>query len=283
MVSRYSNADVQFVLPRPGKGLKAVLIGLFAVWLAFAIGINWAGVSPELFLLLCGNNERVMQGEVWRLFTAPLMHQPSGDIGHIVGALVGLYFLSPSLEEDWGTARFLRFLAVSSVLAYALQMLVAVALPSGLAAKLVPVYWFGSTPAMSAIAIAFALSFKGRVVRLFFVLPVSSRGLIVFVVGVAVLLLIAGALGPAGLVAPFFGMLFGWLLGGGTPSPLRRFYLRYRLAQLDIEARRARAGRRERAERSGFRVISGGKTNEPPESNSSNGKDGPDGSGRTLN
>jgi len=282
-VSRYRDADVQWVLPRPGKGLKVVLVALLAVWLAFAIGINWAGVSPELFLLLCGNTERVLQGEVWRLFTAPLMHNPSGDVGHIIGAMIGLYFLSPSLEEEWGTARFLRFLLISSVLAYALQMFVSLALPREIADKLVPPYWFGSTPAMSAIAIAFAMSFKGRVVRLFFVLPVSSRGLIIFVVGMAVLLLIAGALGPAGLIAPFFGMLFGWLLGGSTPSPVRRFYLRYRLAQLDIEARRARAGRRERAQRSALRVITGGKGDEPPESGSSNGKGGPSGSDRTLN
>jgi len=282
-VSRYGDADVQFVLPRPGKGLKAVMVALLAVWLAFAIGINWAGVSPELFLLLCGNTERVLQGEVWRLFTAPLMHNPSGDVGHIIGALVGLYFLSPSLEAAWGTARFLRFLLISSVLAYALQMLVSLVVPREVADKLVPAFWFGSTPAMSAIAIAFAMSFKGRVVRLFFVLPVSSRGLIVFVVGMSVLLLIAGALGPAGLIAPFFGMLFGWLLGGGTPSPLRRFYLRYRLAQLDIEARRTRASRRERAERSGLRVITGGKDEEPPQSDSSNGKGRSSDSGQTLN
>jgi membrane associated rhomboid family serine protease len=273
---------MQFVLPRPGKGLKAVLIGLLAVWLAFAVGVNWAGVSPDLFLLLCGNTQGVLNGEVWRIFTAPVMHLPSGSIGHIIGAMIGLYFLSPSLEEQWGTARFLRFLLLSSVLAYALQMLVELAMPASLGSKLVPEYWFGSTPAISAVAIAFALSFKGRVVRLFFVLPVSSRGLIVFVVGMSVLLLIAGALGPAGHVAPFFGMLFGWLLGGSTPSPLRRFYLRYRLAQLDIEARRTRTSRKSRAAQSGLRVIPGGKDDEPPDSGK-NGKGGGSSGGQILN
>lgn len=252
-------AGSQFVLPKPGKGLRAVLIGLLAIWLMFAVGINWGGASSEVFYLFCGNTERILSGEIWRLFTAPLMHVPRGTIGHILMALLGLYFLAPSLEQAFGTARFLKFLLASGVIAYGLQMIVALLLPASSAAKLVPNYWFGAMPVVEAVAIAWALSFKGQTVRLMFVLPVTSRGLIVFVVAISVMYVLAAAETPAGLISPFGGMLCGWLLGGGSPSPLRRFWLKVQLKQLEAEVHRERRQRRQRVRGSGFRVIDGGK------------------------
>ena len=108
----YSDAPT-VSLPRPGPALKGVLITLLALWLMFAVGINWAGVPRDFFDLLCGNARRILQGEIWRLFTASLMHEPSGSIGHILTALFGLYFLGPTLEKEWGAQRFLRFLLLS--------------------------------------------------------------------------------------------------------------------------------------------------------------------------
>jgi hypothetical protein len=94
---------------------------------------------------------------------------------------------------------------------------------------------------------------------LFFVLPVTSTGLIVFVIAMSVMTVIVRAQGPSGLVSPFGGMLAGWLFGGSSPSPLRRLWLKLRLAQLDVEAKREARDRRKRAEKSGLRVISGGR------------------------
>ncbi len=288
--------QMSMALPKPGKGLMGVLVGLLAVWLMFALGINWGGASLEAFHLFCGNTQAILHGQVWRLLTAPLMHVPRGEISHILFALLGLYFLSPSLEEAWGTPRFLRFLFLSGVIAYALQMLVVIVLPP--ADRLVPLYWFGAMPVVEAVAIAWALSFKGQTVNLMFILPISSTWLIVFVIAVSVLRVIALSHAPEGLLSPFGGMFAGWLLGGGTPSPLRRFYLRFKLGQLEKkaerEAQQVRTTRRRRVERSGFKVIEGGSSgdddDEPPsgpsgggngQGNGGNGQTGPD--GRWLN
>lgn len=253
-------------LPRPGRALKAVLLVLLGTWVAFAVGLNWSGASPDLFLLFCGNTEKVLSGEVWRLVTAPLVHWPQGSagFGHILGAMLILYFLSPSLEERWGAPRFVRFLILSGIIGYATQMAVELVLPATgaarlTAAQLVGGHWFGSVPVGEAVAIAWALSFRGQQVRLMFVLPVSSRGLIVFVVAVSVLRVVAVAETFEGLVAPFGGMFAGWLLGAGTPSPARRLYLRLRLRQIEREATRDREERRQRVERSRLRVVRGGK------------------------
>jgi len=256
-MTRDALSPTQLSFPRPGRALWGVMIALLAIWLMFAAAINWGGASRRLFDALCGNTELLLGGQVWRLFTAPLMHEPTGSIGHIVFTLLGLYFLAPSLEESWGGARLLRFLGFSLLFAYSLQAAVQLSVPASWGAKLVPGYWYGATPAVEAVLIAFALTFRNRTVQLFFVLPVSSRGLILFAIALSVLMLIAGAMGPSGLVAPFGGMLAGWLFGG-NPSPVRRWWLRLRLRRLDREVARAQAGRRRQAQKSGLRVIEGG-------------------------
>jgi membrane associated rhomboid family serine protease len=255
-----STADaLQMTFPRPGRVLRVVLIAVLAIWLAFAVALNWASAPESVFLLFCGNTERILSGEVFRLLTAPWLHMPSGTVGHVLSSLLGLYFLAPSLEERWGSKRFARFLLISAVFAYGFQMLVELVLPATLSARLVGEYWFGAMPVVEAIAIAWALSFRGQTVRLFFVLPVSSRGLILFVVGTSFMYLIAAAQSPSGLVAPFGGMLAGYLWGGSTPSPMRRAWLKLRLAQLDVEAQREAKVRRRRIERSGLQVLPGGR------------------------
>ncbi|MGC4088849.1 MAG: rhomboid family intramembrane serine protease [Polyangiaceae bacterium] len=250
--------------PRPGPVLRAVMIGVGAIWLAFAVGINWAGAPESLFLLLCGNTQRVLHGEVWRLFTAPWMHVPVGTLWHVVSTLLGLYFLAPSLETNWGGARFARFLLVAALLAYATQMLAELVLPFDVAPA--GGYWFGAGPLIEAVAIAWALNYQGGTVRLFFVLPVTATGLIWFVVGMSVLSVIIKAQTESGLVAPFGGMLAGWLFGSRSPSPLRRLWLKLRLAQLDAEAKKEAQARRSRAAKSGFKVISGGRDESEDES-----------------
>jgi membrane associated rhomboid family serine protease len=265
-------------LPRPGRALKGVLIVLLLIWLVFAVGINWGGASEELFELFLGDTDLVLHGQLWRLLTAPLMHLPSGTPWHIVSTLLGLYFLAPSLEEAWGPQRFLRFLLLACVVGYALQMLFELLLPESQAHRIVPLgYWFGAVPALEAVAIAWALSFRGRVVRLMFVLPVSSGGLIVFVVAMSVLYLISATASPSGLISPFGGMLVGWLLGGSTPSPLRRFWLKLQYAKLERESARERSVRRDRVVRSGLRVIDGGSRDKPEAGSSDDGDDGGNG------
>jgi len=245
-------------MPKPGPALRGVLLALFAVWLAFAIGINWAGAPDSLFLALCGNTNAILHGQVWRLFTAPLMHEVRHDISHVLWVLLGLYFFGASLETHFGSGRFLRFLGLSAILSYVIQMGVELALPR-LAPRLVPEYWFGSVPLLSALSVAWALSFKHRTINLMFVVPVSSRSLIIIVLFFNLMYLIAGAGRPEGQIAPFGGMLAGWLLTG-SPSPFRRVWLKLKLAQLDAEARREADARKKRVARGGFQVIEGGKS-----------------------
>lgn len=262
-------------MPRPGRALTGLMIAITVIWLSFAIGINWGGASGTLFEVLAGNTRAILHGQVWRLLTAPLLQTPIGarGVSHFLVAIFGLYFLAPRLEQVWGAARTLRFIALASSLAYLTQMLIELALPEALAARVVGEIWYGMQPAIAAIAIAWACTFRGQVVQLFGVFPVSSRTLILLVVGLGLLRLAAADMFEEGLVSPFGGMLFGWLLGGGTPSPLRRAWLRLKLSRLEGSHEREIKRKRARPNPSGLRVIPGGRADDDDK--------GPD--GRWLN
>ena len=274
--------------PRPGPALLGAMLTIFVVWLVLALGINILEVlppdTPELFY---GSTRGILRGELWRLFTAPLMHLTTGNgaVSHMMFAVLGLYFLGHTLEARWGGARFLRFLIASALIAYTVQLVLVLIWPAGFGRLVGPV-WFGAFPVIEAIAVAWALSFKDQRVYLMFVLPVSGKLLLWLVIGGSVLCLIALSNRAEGLLSPFGGMLSGWLLGGGTPSPLRRMYLRFKLKRLEAETEREKDQRRKRVKKSGLRVIEGGRAKQDDDdddhgNNGNNGPTGPD--GRWLN
>src|SRR6266550_3001874 len=102
---------VMMGLPRPGKALLAVMGVILAIWIMFAVGINYGGLDPTAFFFFCGNTQAILHGQVWRLFTAGLMHQPFGDnaVWNLILTLAGFYFLAPTLEARWGGKRMLLF------------------------------------------------------------------------------------------------------------------------------------------------------------------------------
>lgn len=260
---------------RPGKALIGLMVVITTLWLMFAVGLNWGGAPTSVFFLLAGESKAVLHGEVWRLFTAPLLHTPSGSVWHLLSALLGLFIFAPRLEAAWGGARLLRFITITAVGAYALQMLVELLVPAQLGSRLVGPYWYGLDPAITGLAIAWACSRKGEVINLLFIGAVSSRTMILIVLAFPFLRLVAGSQAEEGLLSPFFGMLVGWAIGGGTPSPIRKAWLKLRLAQLEgQQAKRPSGPRKARPNPGGLRVIPGGRTDDDDDK-------GPD--GRWLN
>lgn len=271
-------SDAPPMLPRPGLVVKVAMALVTGLTLAFAVGINWAGVSRDTFALFCGNTLALMHGQVWRLLTAPLLQAPGG-FWHLFGVILSLYFFGVPLEEQWGKKRFARFLILSAVIPSLLQALIDIALPPSINRIFVPDYWYGGMAAASALVVAWGLNFRG-IVRIFFVLPVTSGMLVAITVAFPIGYLLIRSMPPEGIPASLAGCFVGWLLGASTPSPLRRYWLKFRIGRLDAEVAREAAQRRKRVERSRLKVIEGGLAKPDPPTDGEKGR-GPD--GRWLN
>jgi membrane associated rhomboid family serine protease len=267
-------------LPRPGTVVTVAMGLVGGLWLAFAIGMHWAGVSAEAFELFCGNTLLIMHGQLWRLVTAPLLQAPD-QFWHVFGVVLALYFFAVPLERDWGPGRTVRFLLGLMVIPSLAQVFFDIALPPNVSRYLAAPYWFGGLAASGGLTVAWALHNRGAVVRLYGLLPVTPRTMILMVLGAPLLYLIFRAIPAEGIPALYGGAFAGWLLGGSTPSPLRRYWLKFRINRLDAEVLREAAQRKKRVERSRLKVIEGGRTkpSNPPE----DGEKGRGPDGRWLN
>lgn len=249
---------VTFNLPKPRRAVIAFMVLFGAVWLFFAAGINWVKAGTSVFDVLVGS-DAILHGEVWRLATTWLLHQPSGpgSVGHLITVLLGLYFLAPSIEERWGGKRFAMFVVASGVFAAACQVLL-----GQLITQLHAGVFFGALGVVDAIAVAWGLSFRNQQVRLFFVLPITGIGLVAITFAMNVLYIIGlDERFREGLVTPFAGMFAGYLFGDS--SPLRRLWLKARLKRLESQKTGLSAAPAARS-RAKLRVIEGGRHDEDP-------------------
>jgi len=222
--------EIAAALPRPGRTLKTVLALIAAFALAGAVVVNWAPGGPkgvELFRWLAFAPHDFLT-RPWTIVTSGLLTSPEG-ISHALWSLVGLYFLAPDLEKRWGGARMLRFFVYSVVFGN-LAVLAASFVPSQ-HPIFHPPLCVGPMAAITAIVIAWARDNAHRQIRFFFFLPMSGKTLFWITIALAVLALVFMQGTPEGAVAPLGGVFAG-LLFGGSPSPARATWLRFKLALL---------------------------------------------------
>ncbi|MFS8070612.1 MAG: rhomboid family intramembrane serine protease [Byssovorax sp.] len=246
-------SQVSFGMPRPGKAVMGMMIAMVAIWVLFAVGINWGHADPRVLEPFVGSGSALLRGHIWVLFTAPLVpdiHSP----GSLLMPLFGLFFFGTALEDRWGPKKLLAFLFGSAAFAFLIQIAVGALIP-----QLARPVWYGSLGMIEAVAVAWALNNRNATVRLFFVLPVSGTMLLVFIFAMSVFNVFAMKAPTEGLITPFGGMLAGWLFG--DTSPLRRFVLQARLRRLQKETEALRTGQaaaRRRAAGPPLRIIQGG-------------------------
>jgi len=246
---------VSFSFPKPGKALIGMMVVIACILVMLAVGGNWADANVSgIASPFVGDTDKVFGGQIWRLFTAAFIHDPTRP-GHLVTTLLGLYFLGTPLEDRWGAKKTLLFLIGSAAFAFALQAIVGAIIPS------MGTQWLGGLGMVEAVAVAWALQARGQTVRLFFVLPVTPMMLVGFIFIMSVLSLLARSATPEGLITPFGGMLAGYLFGDG--SPLRRFFLQMKLRKLQAQTTGLRSSARSRVGAPPLRIIHGGQKDPP--------------------
>ena len=188
-----------------------LMVSIVAGFLLQTIFLRWFGAGQAFSNLFALSLSGLQAGKVWTLLTYSFLHSPA-NLLHIVGNLLGLYFLGRELLPVMGDKRFLGFYA-SAVIAGGLFW--------------AATHWshggevIGASGAVSGLLIVFAFFYPNRQITflLFFILPVSLKpkyvalGLLGLYLFGFVFYEIMGALSPFGFAhsAHLGGMLIGWL------------------------------------------------------------------------
>ncbi|MCA9622933.1 MAG: rhomboid family intramembrane serine protease [Myxococcales bacterium] len=240
---------------KPSQPVLVLMVALFVIWLLLALGVNWGGGpgTREVMGWLVGKSGEVLHGQIWRLITAALIHDPQHPT-HILFTLLLIYFFAPALEDRWGTKRLFAFFVGSAAFAFAVETLMTLVLP-GVASEV----WFGGTVFVDAAVVAWAIGARGQSVRFMFVIPMQPMVMVGLMVVWHVLLLITKNGSYEGMFAPFAAMGAGYLFG--DTSPLRRLLLKLKLRRLQKEVadlERKGKAKPKRPRPSHLRVIEGG-------------------------
>jgi len=178
-----------------------------------------------------------VHGRVWTLATGAFV-EPN-FLALLLHALV-MWMFVPTLERFWGTGRFYRFVAITS--------LVATAVGCGVGYALGALHWMvgGLDPFIYASIVAFGIVYARQPVQFFGVLPLTGRQLMYGILGFLVLLIVLTQRWPDG-AAYTAAMLAAAILTSKRWSPALA-WKRWRIA-------RARAR---------LTVMSGGKARSAP-------------------
>jgi membrane associated rhomboid family serine protease len=151
----------QLRITRGALVIAGLQLGLSLVWLlanadAKANLLDWLAATPS---------NVVVHGRVWTLATSPFLEP---DFFSLLLGLFMLWMFVPTLERFWGTKRFYRFVAVTSIAGTVGGVLVGYLL-----GRDVPIV--GLSPFTFAAIVAFGVIYARQPVRFFGVLPLTGR------------------------------------------------------------------------------------------------------------
>jgi membrane associated rhomboid family serine protease len=174
------------------------------------------------------NVPKVLDGEVWRVATYALVHQPgSRGVIHIIFTAVFLVWIGRQVEDLYGSWEYLAYFGLTSLIGGVAYTVVGAFTNNGLAL-------LGPSGAVTAVLVLFALHYPARTLPLWFI-PVPVWLLVAVYALVDIAGLANGHANPAAVAVHLAGAAFAfayhtytlrvlnWLPGGrGTASPARR-------------------------------------------------------------
>lgn len=192
------------------KGCLYLLAGL--VGLSFFFLLSKGEMRAEIARFTAASGESVwIEFKFWQIFTSPFLEVEF--IGVLFQGFM-LWMFLPSLERWWGTKRFLKFAAVTSVTGVVVGTLAAVLIPS--VPDAYPIT--GLDPLIYASIVAYGTLFANQPIRFFGVIPMTGRQL---TIGISCFMLVMVVVGQAWAEGAAFvsAMLAAWLLTNGNWTP----------------------------------------------------------------
>ncbi len=157
--------------------------------------------------------DRILHGEIWRLFTAGLI--PSSGLFGLILSMILLYWAGRELERTYGTKPFVAFYLLAAFATSLGKLAV------GLAGIDTDVPSAGTGGAIFAVLVLFACLNPRRTILVFFVLPVPVGLLVSLLLALAVLSMFSDAaptkIHAVGLIS---GAAFGFLFFKLAPAVL---------------------------------------------------------------
>ena len=163
----------QVKITRGALVILGLQIGLSLVWM---LANKDARITLDEWLV--ATPHRVFeQGRVWTLVTSPFLEI---DFLSLLLSALMLWMFVPTLERFWGTARFFRFVAITSIVGSLAGVLAGLALGTNWPIQ-------GLSPFTYAAIVAFGIIYARQPVQFFGVLPLTGRQLMYGFIGFLVL------------------------------------------------------------------------------------------------
>jgi membrane associated rhomboid family serine protease len=213
-----------FGVPPLTRGVKWLGAATLAVSI-FAAVLGDSGAN--LIRLVVFTPARFWHGWVWQPLTYTfLTPDPIG----LLFSLLGLWLLGASLEQAWGTRRFVIFYFLTGA---------AGALATSAIGFFVDAVWlhsyFGNWSSLEGLIAAFAVLMPSAQIFLYFV-PVQARWMLPISAGITVLFMLMTGWVP--YLPQLFGLGAGVLFAGGVAP--RNFLLRMKVWWIDRRLRRSK-------------------------------------------
>ena len=196
-------------------GLKWLLIVNLAVFvLNYILQPSGSNAFLRYFVLVPAQVVHTLA--VWQLVTYMFLHT---GIGHILWNMLALWMFGAELERLWGTARFLRFYFSCGLFA-ALTFVVFAFILGDVYTPAV-----GSSAAVLAILMAYALMFPDRTILFGFLIPMKTKYFVMIIGAIVVLqsysATIGGQRSGLGVLADLGGLIAGYLYLRGAKLQAR--------------------------------------------------------------
>jgi len=196
-------------------GLKWLLIVNLTVFvLNYILQPSGANAFLRYFVLVPAQVVHTLA--VWQLVTYMFLHT---GIGHILWNMLALWMFGAELERLWGTARFLRFYFSCGVAAALTFVLFSFVFGDGYTPTV------GSSAAVLAILMAYALMFPERTILFGFLIPMKSKYFVMIIGAIVVLqsysATIGGQRSGLAVLADLGGLIAGYLYLRGAKLQAR--------------------------------------------------------------
>lgn len=192
------------------KGCLYLLLGLLG--LSFFFLLSKGEMQAEIGRFAAASGQSLwLDFKIWQIFTSPFLEV------EFVGVLFQgfmLWFFLPSLERWWGTKRFLKFAAYTSVTGVVVGTMAAVLIPSIPDTQLIS----GLDPLVYGSIIAYGTLFANQPIRFFGVIPMTGRQLTIGITGFMLVMVVIGQNWAEG-AAFISAMVAAWLLTNGNWTP----------------------------------------------------------------